>query len=79
MLEAKDETTVVALAERILAELGRPYEVEALSVKMKASVGLALYPEDGQTPDDLLEHADAAMYSAKKAATGPALYSSIPA
>lgn len=79
MLEAKDETTVLALAERILDELGQPYEVDALSVKMKASIGVALYPEDGQTPADLLEHADAAMYSAKKATTGPALYSSIPA
>jgi len=79
MLEAKDEAGSVALAERIAADLARPYEVDALSLEVTASIGLAMYPEDGQTTATLLEHADAAMYAAKKAAAGPALYSQISA
>lgn len=78
MLEAKDEANVVALAKRIIAELSQPCDIDGVSVEVKASVGLALYPEDGHTTADLLEHADAAMYAAKENATGPALYSQIP-
>jgi diguanylate cyclase (GGDEF)-like protein len=78
MLEAKDEANVVALAHRIMAELNQPCDIDGVSVEVTASVGLALYPEDGQTTADLLEHADAAMYAAKKDSAGPALYSQIP-
>ena len=78
MLEAKDEANVVALANRVIAELSRPCDIDGVRVAVKASVGLALYPEDGHTTTDLLEHADAAMYAAKKDATGTALYSQIP-
>jgi diguanylate cyclase len=78
MLEAKDEATVVALANRIIAEVSQPCDIDGVSVAVKASVGLALYPEDGSTAADLLEHADVAMYAAKKDASGPALYSQIP-
>lgn len=78
MLEAKDEANVVALATRIIAELSQPCDIDGTSVEVKASVGLALYPEDGHTTADLLEHADMAMYAAKKNPTRPALYSQIP-
>jgi diguanylate cyclase len=77
MLEAKDEANVVALANRIIAELNQPCDIDGANVEVKASVGLALYPEDGHTTAELLEHADAAMYAAKKDATGLALYSQI--
>jgi diguanylate cyclase (GGDEF)-like protein len=78
MLEAKDEANVVALASRIIAELSQPFDIDGASVEVKASVGLALYPEDGHTTAELLEHADAAMYAAKKDPTRLALYSQIP-
>jgi diguanylate cyclase (GGDEF)-like protein len=74
MLEAKDEANVMALASRLATELGEACDVEGQSVKVRASVGIALYPEDGRSAAELLQHADAAMYVAKQNAAGPVLY-----
>ncbi|ROR35136.1 bifunctional diguanylate cyclase/phosphodiesterase [Inmirania thermothiophila] len=75
---AGDEFTVVlaeirraADAERvaraILAELERPYVLEGQEVQISGSVGIAIFPEDGEDAETLLRHADAAMYRAKEA------------
>jgi predicted signal transduction protein with EAL and GGDEF domain len=47
--------------------LDDPFDVDGLELTGSASVGIALYPEDGATRDDLLNVADAAMYVAKNA------------
>jgi GGDEF domain-containing protein len=44
-----------------------PFTVEGYVVRGLASIGFALYPEDGATKDSLLSAADDAMYAAKKA------------
>jgi GGDEF domain-containing protein len=44
-----------------------PLELEGYIFHGAASIGVALYPEDGVTRDDLLNAADAAMYAVKKA------------
>ena len=77
MLEAKDEANVMALALRIAAELGQACDVEGKSISVSASVGIAVYPEDGRSAAELLQRADTAMYAAKHDATGPALFSQI--
>jgi diguanylate cyclase (GGDEF)-like protein len=77
ILEAQDEANVMALASRIATELGQACDVEGKSVSVSASVGIAVYPEDGRSAEELLQRADAAMYAAKHDATGPALYSQI--
>jgi predicted signal transduction protein with EAL and GGDEF domain len=53
------------LAERLVRELGRPFEVGEHRIRVGASVGVALAPEDGTEPDDLLQKADLALYDAK--------------
>jgi diguanylate cyclase (GGDEF)-like protein len=78
MSEAKNEATAAIFAEKIAQSIGRPYEIDGVTLEVKASIGIALYPEDGQSAPDLLKHADAAMYLAKQQKTGPALYSSRP-
>lgn len=78
MSEAKNEATAAAFAEKIAQCVALPYEVEGVTLLLKASVGIALYPEDGQSAQELLKHADVAMYLAKQHKTGPALYSSRP-
>lgn len=47
-----------------------PMEVEVVPVTVGLSVGIAVYPEDGQTARDLLIHADQAMYAVKRSAGG---------
>ncbi|MFZ5603496.1 MAG: putative bifunctional diguanylate cyclase/phosphodiesterase [Pseudomonadota bacterium] len=53
------------VAERILGKLAQPFKLLDHSVFVSASIGISLYPKDGQTPESLLKHADIAMYAAK--------------
>ena len=56
------------IVERRLVPLIRqPHHVEGHDLKVSCSVGIAIYPDDGLTQDDLMRHADAAMYEAKSA------------
>jgi diguanylate cyclase (GGDEF)-like protein/PAS domain S-box-containing protein len=54
----------VASAERLAAALRRPIELEGLNIAIAVSIGIAL-ASDENGADDLLAHADAAMYAAK--------------
>jgi diguanylate cyclase len=64
----------VALAQRILAVLTAPIVVEGRSLEIGASLGIAVYPEHGTDAGALMRHADVAMYVAKRAGSGYALY-----
>lgn len=54
-----------ALAKRVTESLGTPFQLEGHIVRISCSVGISVYPGDGDTPHDLMVHADAAMYHAK--------------
>jgi diguanylate cyclase (GGDEF)-like protein/PAS domain S-box-containing protein len=58
------------LAERIIAEIIKPYEVENHRVGIGTSIGIAVAPDDGVDPDRLLRSADMALYGAKAAGRG---------
>lgn len=60
----------VATADRLLADLRRPMEVDGQPVVVGASIGIALASGREGVADDLLAHADAAMYAAKAAGKG---------
>jgi diguanylate cyclase (GGDEF)-like protein/PAS domain S-box-containing protein len=45
--------------------LSRPYTIEGIDVSVGASMGIALFPDDGQSAEDLLKNADLALYQAK--------------
>ncbi|MCU1379501.1 MAG: hypothetical protein JWN29_2484 [Acidimicrobiales bacterium] len=53
------------VAERLLAAFEQPFEVDGHRLQVSPSIGLAAYPNDGDTPERLLRNADAAMYRAK--------------
>jgi diguanylate cyclase (GGDEF)-like protein len=56
-----------ALAARIVETLGAPFEIGDHTVVIGASVGIAIAPDDGSDPDQLLKNADMALYRAKGA------------
>ena len=56
----------VSSLHRLLEAINRPIEVKENSIRISASIGVSLYPEDEQDPDTLLRHADQAMYIAKQ-------------
>jgi diguanylate cyclase (GGDEF)-like protein len=57
------------IAGNIIDVIGKPVELDNNLVSVGASIGIALYPNDGNNSDELLRHADVAMYHAKKART----------
>jgi diguanylate cyclase (GGDEF)-like protein len=79
MLEARDEGSVAGLAAKIVDNIAEACDVEGVSVRVKPSIGIALYPEDGLSAQDLLKNADTAMYAAKQLKKGFALYSQVAA
>ena len=62
--------------ERMHAAIEEPIALQGLSLSLQASVGVALYPEDGKDVETLLRCADAAMYHAKADKSGWAFYDS---
>jgi len=59
-------THSAVVAQKILEAFSRPFCIDEREVFVTASIGLTVYPSDGENPDILLRNADAAMYSAKK-------------
>lgn len=55
------------LANEVLQQLCREYDLGQTRVQMSASIGVAFYPAHGDMPEELLKKADAAMYAAKEA------------
>ena len=63
-LERPDDAAVAA--QGVLDELTKPCTIADRDVPVSASVGIAVYPEDGRDGQSLLRHADLAMYRAKQ-------------
>ena len=75
LLPAVRTITVAAeVAARLRAALAEPVRLEGMSFEIEASVGIALYPDDGSTVEVLLQRADVAMYLAKERRTGVETY-----
>jgi diguanylate cyclase (GGDEF)-like protein len=58
------------LAEEIISTFDHPFLIEGHEIIGAASIGISLAPRDGKTANDLLKHADVALYRAKKAGSG---------
>ena len=55
------------LAARVIGTLGQPFLVEGHHVTIGASIGIARFPDHGTSTDDLMRHADLALFQAKSA------------
>jgi diguanylate cyclase (GGDEF)-like protein/PAS domain S-box-containing protein len=59
------------VAEEIIADLNKPFNLtQSEDVRIGASIGISLYPQHGDSPEILMEHADAALYHAKDQGRG---------
>lgn len=54
------------VANKLLAHLARPMEIAGHEISITASIGISVYPNDGENTDELLKNADIAMYKAKE-------------
>jgi len=57
-------------AQRIIDTVARSVEIEGMNFTLSCSIGIALYPQDGNTLDELIRHADTAMYQVKERGKG---------
>ncbi|MHB0985889.1 MAG: EAL domain-containing protein [Sulfuricella sp.] len=67
MEDLQEAGDCASLAQELMAEIARPMELSGHAVEIRASMGMAFYPEDGTNPMELMKRADLAMYSAKAA------------
>ncbi|WP_375540021.1 GGDEF/EAL domain-containing response regulator [Rugamonas brunnea] len=63
--ELRDRQDAKAIADKFLECLHKPFDLDGHEVHISASIGIAVYPSDGETIDELLRHADIAMYQVK--------------
>ena len=64
--EVKDKETIGKIAHRILNRLSTPYIYYGEYLKIRASIGISLFPQDGKTYQSLITQADQAMYLSKR-------------
>ena len=61
-------------AEHVIAAMATPFLIAGQDHFMNASIGIAIYPDDGVTADELLRNADTAMYRAKDSGRGQSVF-----
>lgn len=69
MSEVSDEGAVAAFAEKICEVVSAPYTLNDQVLKIGATIGISLYPNDGQSAEHLIRNADLAMYRGKTSTT----------
>ena len=62
----EEETDAAVVAEKILDNFLKPFQVLDRSIYVSMSIGIAVYPKDGETVETLIKNADTALYEAKK-------------
>jgi diguanylate cyclase (GGDEF)-like protein len=65
-LGTQEDAEAAALVGRLRKALRRPHRVDGRPVELDASVGWALFPQDGLAPEELLAQADGQMYATKR-------------
>lgn len=67
LIRDADSTSVLAeFLERVIELFQEPFNLQELNLPITASIGVAVYPEEGKTEQELLQNADMAMYRAKE-------------
>lgn len=68
--EVDDVRGVAQVAEKVLSVLAEPFDIKSWHLHIGASIGICQFPSDGETPEELLQGADAALYESKKKGRG---------
>lgn len=75
LVQNATEAESLEVAERVISLLRRPVELATATADVGCSIGVAVYPEHGSDPTELLKNADVAMYVAKRGHLGASAYS----
>ncbi len=72
--DSSDGASSELVAEKILKAIAQPFPIKSVGLRVTASIGIALFPEHAENDEQLMQHADVAMYEAKAAQSGYACY-----
>ena len=72
--DVSDEMQVEKIAERLMRAVSEPQELSGRKLVAHCSIGIALYPENGDSVESLMANADNAMYQAKATGQGSAIF-----
>ncbi len=64
--QIKNTEDTVKLAQRVLKTLQHPFIFNEHRLQIKCSIGIAIYPQDGETAENLLKNADTALHRTKE-------------
>lgn len=67
---AASSQDIETVAQKVLAALEAAFQIEGHTLRIGGSIGISMYPADGESPGTLLQFADAAMYQAKEKGRG---------
>lgn len=70
LLNIQTDADVVCLAKKMVDQIAEAFEFDETRLSIRASIGIAIYPQDGESTDTLFKKADQAMYRAKKTEKG---------
>lgn len=74
LFDVKQEADATRLAEKIIEQVAEACEFQGTTFSINASIGIAIYPTDGETAEILFKKADTAMYKAKETEKGVVLF-----
>ena len=77
LLDLDREEAVETVAEKLLTVMATPYRVDKKEAQISASIGVAMYPEEGEKLESLLKAADSAMYHSKRSGKNNYTFSGI--
>ncbi len=66
LVDLKEPDDAVTVADKLVKIINEPFNIEKHELRVSASIGIAIYPEDGSSRHDLVINADAAMYHTKR-------------
>jgi len=64
--EFDDPATLGTIARKLLDAVAQPFKIEEHDIYVTSSIGISVYPDDSDDPEELLKHADVAMYHSKE-------------
>lgn len=74
VLESTSKKEAVSFCKHVLTLVDEPFVIDGHKLSIGGSIGIAMYPEHGDITQQLLQHADVAMYAAKRNGSGYVMY-----
>jgi diguanylate cyclase (GGDEF)-like protein len=74
LVNPQGSENISRIAHHVHTNIAQPMTVDGLQLTLEASIGIAVYPADGTTCEQLVRNADAAMYQAKNQKRGPVFF-----